>query len=85
MRNSVLVSVWLYMMLSVIAEVSAFYLLDAVYVLTAVASTLAASQAVAIILFYMDLKDEPGSLRLFALIPLMFLSALLIAMMASLG
>jgi hypothetical protein len=33
----------------------------------------------------MQLKDEPGSLRLFALIPIMFLSALLIAMLASLG
>lgn len=50
-----------------------------------VISILAASQAVAIVLFYMDLKNEPGSLRLFALIPLMFLAALLIAMVASLG
>jgi len=50
-----------------------------------VVSILATSQAVAIILFYMQLKDEPGALRLFALIPIMFLSALLIAMLASLG
>ncbi|MDV3277428.1 MAG: cytochrome C oxidase subunit IV family protein [Nitrososphaerales archaeon] len=85
MRNTVLFGVWLYMMLSVITEVVAFYMLNAVYALTAVVSVLAASQAVAVVLFYMDLKDEPGSLRLFALIPLMFLSALLVAMMASLG
>jgi len=50
-----------------------------------VVTILATSQAVAVVLFYMQLKDEPGSLRLFALIPIMFLSALFIAMLASLG
>jgi hypothetical protein len=53
--------------------------------MTAVVATLATSQAVAIVIFYMQLKEEPGSLRLFALIPIMFLAALLIAMVASLG
>jgi caa(3)-type oxidase subunit IV len=72
------------MVVAVLAEVEVFYSLSG-GALTAVVSILATSQAVAIVLFYMHLKDEPGSLRLFALIPLMFLSALLIAMIASLG
>lgn len=85
MRSLVLFGVWVYMMVAVAAEVTAFYLLDGVLVVTSVVSVLAASQAVAVVIFYMDLKDEPGSIRLFALVPLMFLSALLIAMLASLG
>ncbi len=68
-----------------LSEALSFYWIQAYATKTAVVSVLAASQAVAIVLFYMQLKDEPGSLRLFALIPIMFLSALLIAMLASLG
>jgi caa(3)-type oxidase subunit IV len=85
MRNSVVASVWAYMVAAVLAEVEAFYTLANPSALAAVVSILATSQAVAVILFYMHLKDEPGSIRLFALIPVMFLSALLIAMLASLG
>jgi len=85
LRNLVALGVWAYMVLAVLAEVETFYL-DLAYSTTAtVVSILATSQAVAVVLFYMQLKDEPGSLRLFALIPIMFLSALLIAMLASLG
>ena len=73
------------MVLAVLAEVESFYMDLAYSTTVAVVSILATSQAVAIVLFYMQLKDEPGSLRLFALIPIMFLSALLIAMLASLG
>ncbi len=73
------------MVVAILAEVETFYMVH-VYSTAATAITiLATSQAVAIVLFYMQLKDEPGSLRLFALIPIMFLSALLIAMLASLG
>lgn len=86
MRNLVLVGVWMYMMLAVLAEVQAFYSLSGMTAATvSVISVLAGSQAVAVVLFYMDLKDEPGALRLFALIPAMFLSALLIAMVATLA
>ncbi len=77
--------VWAYMILAIVAEVEAFYAGWAYSSTATVVSILAASQAVAIVVFYMQLKDEPGSLRLFALIPIMFLAALLIAMMASLG
>jgi len=73
------------MMVAVLAEVEVFYNIAAFSTVAAVVLLLAASQAVAIVTFYMNLKEEPGSLRLFALIPLMFLAALIIAMLASLG
>ena len=73
------------MVAAVLGEVGAFYAIMSIAALTAVVGLLATAQAVALVLFYMHLKDEPGSLRLFALIPIMFLSALLIAMLASLG
>jgi hypothetical protein len=85
MKNLVALSVWAYMVVAVLAEVEAFYMIHVYSTVATVVSILATSQAVAIVLFYMQLKDEPGSLRLFALIPIMFLSALLIAMLASLG
>lgn len=73
------------MVVAVLAEVEAFYMIAVYSTAASVITILATSQAVAVVLFYMQLKDEPGSLRLFALIPIMFLSALLIAMLASLG
>ncbi len=85
MRTWVALAVWVYMVLAVLAEVDAFYIVSVYSTLATVVSILATSQAVAVVLFYMQLKDEPGSLRLFALIPVMFLAALLIAMLASLG
>ncbi len=85
MRSFVALGVWLYMVVAVLAEVETFYLVSVYSTLATVVTILATSQAVAVVLFYMQLKDEPGSLRLFALIPIMFLSALLIAMLASLG
>ena len=85
MRNIVALGVWAYMVLAVLAETASFYMKHVYPTVVTVVSILAACLAVAIVLFFMQLKDEPGSLRLFALIPLMFLSALLIAMMASLG
>ena len=85
MRTIVALGVWAYMVVAVLAEVEAKYMINAYSTMATVVTILATSQAVAVVLFYMQLKDEPGSLRLFALIPLMFLSALLIAMLASLG
>jgi Prokaryotic Cytochrome C oxidase subunit IV len=78
-------AVWAYMMVAVLTEAGSFYLIHSYDTVATVVTILATSQAVAIVLFYMQLKDEPGSIRLFALIPIMFLSALLIAMLASLG
>jgi hypothetical protein len=85
MRTVVAFGVWAYMMVAVLTEVFSFYNIASYSSMATVVSILATSQAVAVVLFYMQLKDEPGSLRLFALIPIMFLSALLIAMLASLG
>ena len=73
------------MVVAVLTEVFAFYRIANYSTMATVVTILATSQAAAIVLFYMQLKDEPGSLRLFAVIPIMFLSALLIAMLASLG
>lgn len=85
MRTWVALGVWAYMVLAVLTEVIVATSLTAYSTAATVVTILATSQAVAIVVFFMQLKDEPGSLRLFALIPIMFLSALLIAMLASLG
>ena len=85
MKTWVALGVWAYMVVAVLAEVSIFYRVSSYVTMASVVTVLATSQAVAVVLFYMQLKDEPGSLRLFALIPIMFLSALLIAELASLG
>ena len=85
MRSSVLLGVWAYIIVAVIAEVLVFYRVSGYSTVATVVSILAASQAMAVVVFFMHLKDEPGALRLFALIPVMFLSALLIAMVATLG
>ena len=85
MRTIVAIGVWAYMMVAVLTEVGVFYMYPPYSVLVTVVSILATSQAAAVVLFYMQLREEPGPLRLFALIPIMFLAALLIAMLASLG
>jgi len=85
MKTLTVISVWVYMLLAVMAEVLSFYYIKGVVVQTSIIAILAMSQAVAVAVFYMQLKDEPGSVRLFALVGMMFLSALLIAMVASLG
>lgn len=85
MRTWVAIGVWGYMVLAVLTEVEAATTLTVYSTVATVVTVLATSQAVAIVLFFMQLKEEPGSLRLFALVPIMFLSALLIAMLASLG
>jgi len=85
MRNSVLVAVWLYTIIAVLAEVyTAQHVSDTLTAASAVV-IFALSQAAAVVAFYMDLKDEPGSLVLMVLIPVMFLAGLLISVVASLG
>ena len=85
MRTIMLVGVWAYLMVAVAAEVETFYSFSNPSVIAAVVGVFAVSQAIAIAVFFMHLKDEPGSLRLFSLIPILFLSGLLIAMLATLG
>ena len=85
MKSTTIASVWAYMLLAVGTEVLAFYYVTSSAVLITVISLFALSQAVAVAIFYMQLKDEPGSIRLFALVGVMFLAGLLIATVASLG
>lgn len=85
MRASILSGVWAYTLLSVLVEVyAAETIANTLFVVTAI-TAFALSQAAAIVLFYMNLKEEPGSLRLLILIPMMFLSGLLITLVASQG
>ncbi len=77
--------VWAYIVAAVMAEVYiSAYMRSSASGYTAI-SLLATSQATAVVLFYMQLKEEPNSIRLFAVIALMFLAALLAAMIATLG
>lgn len=77
--------VWAYIIAAVIAEVYiSAYMRNNASGYTAI-SLLATSQAAAVVLFYMQLKEEPNSIRLFAVVALMFLAALLAAMIATLG
>jgi len=84
-RVQVLMGVWLYTILAVLTEVLAAENIPSVFTAATVVIIFALSQAAAILLFYMDLKDEPGSLILMVIIPVMFLAGLLISLVASLG
>jgi len=85
MRNRVLLAVWLYTVAAVVVEVyTSQNVSSGLYAASAVIA-FALSQAAAIVVFYMGLKDEPGSLILMVLIPVMFLAGLLISVVASLG
>jgi caa(3)-type oxidase subunit IV len=85
MNNKLLLAVWAYLVAATVAEAEIYYQLAASALVTASVAILAASQALAVVVFYMHLKEEPNSLRLFAIIPIMFLAALLVVMVASLG
>lgn len=78
-------SVWVYMIVAVVTEVETALHFSPPAAVDVIVAVLAASQAVAVVIFYMDLKNEPGALRLFALLPLMFVAALLLGMVATLG
>ena len=82
MRAIVLMGVWVYTLLTVVIEV---YVAENIPSATAAIVVFALSQAAAVLAFYMDLKDEPGSVIVMFLIPLMFISGLLISIVASLG
>jgi len=85
LKSSILVGVWLYTVVAVLAEVYAAYDVANAFMSTLAIVVFAISQAAAVVLFYMNLKDEPGSLILTVIIPLMFISGLLITVVASLG
>jgi heme/copper-type cytochrome/quinol oxidase subunit 4 len=85
LKERVLAGVWLYTLLAVVAEVYAAEKVPSVLTAASAVIAFALSQAAAVIIFYMDLKEEPGSLILMVMIPLMFLAGLLISVVASLG
>jgi len=85
MKNSVLVSVWLYTLVAVLAEVYTSQNVSNGLTAAAAIIAFALSQAAAVVIFYMDIKDEPGSVLLMVLVPVMFLAGLLISVVASLG
>jgi hypothetical protein len=85
MKTSVLAVVWVYTLVAVIAEVYAAENIPNVVTAASAVIAFALSQAAAVVLFYMNLKEEPGSLIIAVIIPLMFLAGLLISMVASLG
>ena len=85
MKNTVLVAVWLYTIMAVLAEVYTDQHVSDTLTAASAVIIFALSQAAAVVVFYMDLRDEPGSLILMVLIPVMFLAGLLVSVVASLG
>jgi hypothetical protein len=79
------VGVWVYTLIAVIVEVFVAQNVHNVLTATSAVIAFALSQAAAVVLFYMDLKDEPGSLIILVIIPILFLAGLLISVVASLG
>jgi len=77
-----LMSVWIYTLLTVVLEV---FVSQNIPGATPAVIAFAFSQAAAVLLFYMELKDAPGSVIVMFMIPLMFIAGLLISIVASLG
>ncbi len=72
-------------MLAILAEVFVATTVTESFLSVTAIIVFALSQAAAIIAFYMDLRNEPGSLVFLVIIPAMFLAGLLISVVASLG
>ena len=85
MKASILAGAWVYTLVTIVAEVYVAESVHNVFVATSAVVAFALSQAAAAVLFYMNLKEEPGSLIIAVIIPIMFLAGLLISMVASLG
>ena len=85
MKSTTLAGVWIFTLAAVVAEVYASQSIADITLAGTAVIAFALSQAAAVLAFYMDLKDEPGSLTLMVLIPVMFLVGLLISVVASLG
>lgn len=85
MKTSALASVWVYTLAAVVAEVYVSYAVSDLYLAASAIIAFALSQAAAVVAFYMNLREEPSSLILMVIVPLMFISGLLITMVASQG
>ncbi len=84
MRSFDMVLIWLYLAAATVIEVYLFYFFTGSFVNEAI-SVLALSKGVFIFAFYMHIRYEQRSLKVFSIIPLFFMLALLLGMFASIG
>ena len=77
--------IWVYLAAATVVEVFLFYTYAGDVLVNYAISVLALSKAVFIFAFYMHIRYEQRSLKIFSIIPLFFLMALLAGMFASLG
>ena len=80
-----MVGVWVYTLVAVVAEVYVAYNVSNLLLSATAIVAFAISQAAGVVAFYMNLREEPGSLIIAVIIPLMFISGLLITVVASQG
>ncbi len=85
MRSLEMFLIWVYLAVATIVEVFLFYAYAGDVFVNYAISVLALSKAVFIFAFYMHIRYEQRSLKIFSIIPLFFLMALLVGMFASLG
>jgi cytochrome c oxidase subunit IV len=77
--------IWVYLAAATVIEVFLFYRFTGDVFVNYAISVLALSKAIFIFAFYMHIRYEQRSLKIFSIIPLFFLLALLAGMFASLG
>jgi len=85
MRSLDMVLIWAYLSAATVIEVILFYSFTGSLIVNYGISVLALSKAVFIFSYYMHIRYEQRSLKVFSVIPLFFLVALLIGMLTSLG
>lgn len=85
MRSLDLVLIWVYLASATAIEVLLFYAFPGDIFVNYAISILALSKAVFIFGYYMHIRYEQRSLKIFSIIPLFFLIALLVGMFAALG
>ena len=84
MRSLDMFLIWVYLAAATVIEVYLFYSFTGPFVSEAI-SVLAVSKGVFIFAFYMHIRYEQRSLKVFSIIPLFFMMALLLGMFASIG
>ena len=85
MKSLDMVLIWVYLAAATVIEVFLFYAYAGDVFVNYAISVLALSKAIFIFAFYMHVRYEQRSLKIFSIIPLFFLLALLAGMFASLG
>jgi cytochrome c oxidase subunit IV len=85
MKSIGMVLVWFYLAAATVIEVYLFYSFTGSSFVNYAISVLALSKGVFIFAFYMHIRYEQRSLKVFSIIPLFFMLALLFGMFASIG